>query len=347
MSKPTLETIETLAKSIAKLIEDYRSGEIPRTTAADVLSWAQCFEEADRLVLLKETNAILSARYTSRADADDFLRKMLVGLAKNLSGGSVEELLGITQFLQLQEPGKSQGAMLLLLNDILREYGTTVRKCGGKSPRHYVYLDDVLCTGNTLYYDMKRWWEEPNKDGVPRSDRFDADQKVHYVFLATHSVQHSKVYYRFKKTGTMNRIAPQRIWSGISVKNDPTDSDAALDFAFPRVADLSEEALEYLSELDVEPKDVCRPTGRPKKESLFTSPEERNRFERLLVTKGLELLESVSTKKANIRPLGFTLPSHKNLGFGALVFTWRNVPNNAPLAFWYDAPGFTPLFKKR
>jgi hypothetical protein len=46
-----------------------------------------------------------------------------------------------------------------------------------------------------------------------------------------------------------------------------------------------------------------------------------------------------------MRALGYSLPSLKDFGFGALCFTWRNVPNNAPLVFWYSGGGFTPLFK--
>ena len=37
--------------------------------------------------------------------------------------------------------------------------------------------------------------------------------------------------------------------------------------------------------------------------------------------------------------------SLKNFGFGALCFTWRNIPNNTPLVLWYSYGGFTPLFK--
>lgn len=335
-----------LAKSIAALMADYRAGEIPQTAEDDVLEWADCFDAADRTVLLTETESILKTRYRSHAYAVEFLGQMIKGLAEDIAGGSLDQLLKTTAFLDLQPPGKSQGAMLETLDTILKTHGTSVKKAGGKEPTNFVYLDDILCTGNTLFFDMKKWWEAQTTDGDARSDRFTADQKVHYVFIARHVLQHQKVFYRFKKNG-MTRIAPQRIWSGVSVKNDPEDPSSTLDFAYPRVKDLPEEAIAYLAGLDVDPKAVCRRAGKPTQEILFTSPESRNQFETILLKKGLELLDAVSTKKSNIRPLGFTLPSHKNLGFGALVFTWRNVPNNAPLAFWYDAPGFTPLFKKR
>jgi hypothetical protein len=93
--------------------------------------------------------------------------------------------------------------------------------------------------------------------------------------------------------------------------------------------------------------EVFRPEDRPSAETFFSSPKARDQFERAITVKGLELLNRVTAPKPNLRPLGYVLPSHNTLGFGALAFTWRNVPNTTPLVFWYDAPGWTPLFEKR
>ena len=35
----------------------------------------------------------------------------------------------------------------------------------------------------------------------------------------------------------------------------------------------------------------------------------------------------------------------ETLGFGSLIVTYRNCPNNAPLALWVDAPWY-PLFPR-
>jgi hypothetical protein len=35
----------------------------------------------------------------------------------------------------------------------------------------------------------------------------------------------------------------------------------------------------------------------------------------------------------------------ETLGFGSLIVTFRNCPNNAPLAFWVDSPWY-PLFPR-
>ena len=90
-----------------------------------------------------------------------------------------------------------------------------------------------------------------------------------------------------------------------------------------------------------------RKKGMPVKEILFTSTENRIRFENIILAKGIEILCKAKTNKINIRALGFALPSQKNFGFGTLCFTWRNIPNNTPLVFWYLGGGFFPLFVKK
>ena len=48
----------------------------------------------------------------------------------------------------------------------------------------------------------------------------------------------------------------------------------------------------------------------------------------------------------NLRPLGLINPQYKIFGLGTHYFTWRNIPNNAPLVYWWEVPGhkWKPLF---
>lgn len=339
---------EELAASIASTVADYRESEVDRITTEHVLTWAQQFDSRDVLAVLRETDAILKKRYFSRDDGEHFLRKVIEKFAAKYAEGSVARLVGETAFLDLQEGGKSQGAMLEMLDTVMSGYGVSITECGKDGPRRCVYLDDVLCTGNTLFYDMRAWWLEPDESGTPRYAVLPKEVGVEYVFIALHEMNWFKVRARLRMDGDLPpRAVPQWAWRGIAIENDFTRAGAALDFAFPRRAGVSAEAEAYFTSLGVSPDGVFRTDGRPATETLFTTPEGRDQFERAILSKGIELINSVTSKKENIRPLGFTLPSHKTLGFGALVFTWRNVPNNAPLVFWYDTPGFTPLFDKR
>ena len=90
-----------------------------------------------------------------------------------------------------------------------------------------------------------------------------------------------------------------------------------------------------------------RPQNIPNNEEFFSSQENRIRYENILLKKGIEILKSSNPTKHNIRPLGYSLPSIRDFGFGTLCFTWRNVPNNTPLVFWYSKGDFMPLFPKK
>ena len=66
---------------------------------------------------------------------------------------------------------------------------------------------------------------------------------------------------------------------------------------------------------------------------------------------GLKINSSIrdQNKKAYWKPLG--LSTFRGLGFGAMVTTYRNCPNNTPLALWWgDWDGnqvWTPLFNRK
>ena len=77
---------------------------------------------------------------------------------------------------------------------------------------------------------------------------------------------------------------------------------------------------------------------------IFSSEAGRDLLEQQLLQAGLQIKEERLYFKENYRPLGYTVL--KTLGFGALLVTFRNCPNNCPLAFWADDPWY-PLFPRK
>ena len=145
---------------------------------------------------------------------------------------------------------------------------------------------------------------------------------------------------------------------GREIENNDGNLSSSLDFIFP-VESTEEEIVGYkgkiISQVNTytqqhnyrdSPEDFFRTKGRPLTEKLFTSAENRNRFESIMLKKGIYILNYSNVRINNIRALGFSLPSQKNFGFGTLCFTWRNIANNTPLVFWYATVGFYPLFVK-
>lgn len=104
---------------------------------------------------------------------------------------------------------------------------------------------------------------------------------------------------------------------------------------------------EYLNSLNAVNKSeyAFRLSTQPHEENLFSSSVARNRLEILFLTKGIEILSRVGELKVGqIRPLGYTVKSHKTFGLGTLFFTYRNIPNNSPIVFWWGSNNWRPLF---
>ena len=68
-----MSELEELAQAIATTIEDYRADEIEPRTAEHVVRWAAQFDDAIRLVLLREVNHVVGRTYFSRAWVEAFL----------------------------------------------------------------------------------------------------------------------------------------------------------------------------------------------------------------------------------------------------------------------------------
>jgi hypothetical protein len=85
--------------------------------------------------------------------------------------------------------------------------------------------------------------------------------------------------------------------------------------------------------------------------NIFSSEENRIIVEREFTLAGLKINSSIHDEKKKLywKPLGIT--SLKGLGFGAMVLTYRNCPNNTPLALWWgdwdNNVIWTPLFQRK
>ena len=355
--------MEQLIQKIYSTLQDYRADEKQptlRISPERIKLWVNQFNENDRMFILSELSCILQKRYCSKDRAREFVLQFIEKMTNDLKYPNVQSFLHNAVFLDLQPIGKSQKKILELINELIQKnYGMSLLDCGSIAPKHFIYVDDILCTGNTLFQDIKEWAESSyvtNKTHLQAIENNEVDVTFVYLFL------HIK-NYRKKKAEFKNKLSAviankHRKYCLYEVDNS-SDYYAVLDFVFPIDEVLSQIILDYkdkiIEEVDaytiskawkkVE-NDFFRTKGKPKKEVLFSSPENRIRFETIMLLKGIEILNNANTKLKTIRALGYSLPSQKNFGFGALYFTWRNVANNTPLVFWYRSSNFMPLFEK-
>lgn len=354
--------MEQLITSIYQTLEDYRADEnspMVRMTPDRIRNWINQFDNDLRMPILTELDNVFKKRYCSKSKIKNFLDEVIQVLTEDFNFKSADEFLKNSDFLNLQPEGKSQRIMLSLFDELIQEkYRLSLSDCGTISKKYSIYIDDILCTGLTLISDIKEWSEMNFTTGKTNKQAVADGSTVlvfAYVFI------HKKNYYK-KKAEMRLKISDavannHKMYRLIEIENG-TEQNSKIDLIYPLENGQPQNVIDYKNEIiqlvdthtkqqynRISPEEFYRPAGLPANEQFFTSAQNRAIVENAFLQKGIEILRNANPNNKNIRALGYSIPALKNFGFGALCFTWRNVPNNAPLVFWYSGGGFTPLFK--
>jgi len=353
--------MDELVQSIYQTISDYRTDETSQSSAitlSDISNWIMQFEISDRVPILKELDSIFKQRYFSKHRTKQLLSSLVKSLSKEYEFENERDFLDNTSFIHMQPAGKSQGVLLEMLDNIIKEeHSIGIDQCGSVSKKYSIYIDDVLCTGLTLFNDTIKWSKSEFSTGKTNKEAVEQNlTNLVFVYIFAHSKNYNLKVNQISLTS--KAIADnQKIFRAIEVNNSIT-GNSKIDLIMPieednsSVTEYKNSIIELVDEHTksynkVSPEEFYRPSNKPDTETFFTDSENRKTVERAFLNKGIDILKAANVNNKNMRALGYSIPSRKNFGFGALCFTWRNVPNNAPLVFWYSGGGFTPLFKVR
>ncbi|MEN0047518.1 MAG: hypothetical protein AAF806_10715 [Bacteroidota bacterium] len=253
-----------------------------------------------------------------------------------------------THFLDVQKSHKSQKALLNLLADRLpTHFGIQFDDCGKESKKNVIYLDDILATGKTTFRELTNFLSQESNGKAFYKYFLEDKARLMVCFLGMHTWGRDNVKYQIRKT--FSDLLEKKIIfeTNYLIENNPLAYNDQLNCAYP-IDDQNPMVQDYLDQIEGTRYEqfAYRKPNRPRSEQFFSSPANRNRFERILLEKGIGLLQKVKKLKVKeIRTLGYTVKSHKTFGLGTLFFTWRNIPNNCPLVFWWEASNWYPLFK--
>lgn len=314
---------DDLLASIAHTIADYRAGEIARPSPDHVDRWVQQFEKGIQLQLLRELDHVLKKTYLSRETIDAFLRGMVK--SEKIAGKDPCAFWARAHFLKIQTSGYSQKEMLENVDEILRkECKLSVDNCG-KSGGDYVYVDDVMFSGIRVGNDLSAWI----------ADKAPATATVHIVVAAIHTSGEYLVGKRLRKAiADSGKGIDLKYWRIATVENrkyHKNDSGVLWPVEVP--ADRSTQ--DYIALPHKFPLELRQPGG---KLGPFSSEEGRQLLERELLVAGVKIRSLSQSPKDVLRPLGF---SPFGIGFGSMIVTFRNCPNNCPLALWWGDPDAT------
>ncbi len=325
-----MSTRDDLLASIANTSKDYQVGVRPAPTPAHVDRWVNQFDSAVQLPILTELDHVLKKTYFNRELVAWFLKGLIIN--KDLAGNDPCSFWRGINFLDIQQGGNSQRDMLSLFDSFLYEHcGVHVAGCGGTEPV-YVYLDDVIFTGGRVLQDMSSWI----KTSAP------AKAKVHIITIAYHR---GGQYYAKNKIAEVADAAKKKIelvwWRCIEIEDTKArinTSDVLRPTMLPPADTL---VAAYAAGMQHKP--IFRTPSSVGMNEFFSSETGRHVLEQEFLKAGVRIRQMCPHFIAYQRPLGTM--GLETLGFGSLIVTYRNCPNNAPLALWAGDPWY-PLFER-
>ena len=319
-----------LLQSIASTIADYRQGEIATPDADHVDRWIKQFDASVQQQILSELDHILKRTYLARTDVEQFLRRVVS--SRKLTGDDPRAFWRKANILDIQEAGNSQREMLAMFDTILRSKVELRLKDCGSSDGPFIYLDDAIFTGNRLKNDLSSWI----KSSAP------AVARVNVIFIGLHR---GGQWYASDRLEQVARSAGKKLtlgwWRRLAIEDRKAyraNSDVLRPTTLP-----SDPAVQAYAEELSRPLVLRAGTGVGGNE-FFSSHAGRILLEQEFLKAGVHIRKICPNLNQHQRPLGNMVL--ETLGFGALVVTFRNCPNNCPLAFWAGSPWY-PLFPRK
>lgn len=326
---------EQLIDELVCICKDYQNNIFDNQHVSE---WVAQFQPKFHNRILSNLLNILKQTYFSKQDVEYYLLFCL----------NDPEIfnLGIINygFLDIQKNGSSQKQMLDIFVSHSSKKLNIIHANELIDSGDYVYIDDCFYSGNRLYRDIQGWVEGIGRENI---------NTLTVIYLGIHLRQHK---YIFKE------ILPSLL-PNIKIKlyysrylHDIKSSGIQYDSFLPsNHKTYTEEAKEYINNIVKKRSEkantyypIVRDINIDIIDSYFLKKIDRIVIETLFFEEGVKLQKSVS--KSNFRPMGYD--NKHTLGFGSFFVTYRNVPNNCPLVFWWGDKtqnhlgNWTPLFTR-
>lgn len=318
---------DELIKNLLSIIGDYREDQIARPDYQHVKRWIEQFPKEKEIPILKEVTHTLSKTYFSKKKVEAVFN----GLTENklLVADNPGAHWSSASLLDIQKGGNSQHEFVNLLSTIIKQkYGITVQ-INAPNSNCYYYVDDVLCSGSRVQQDLEAWIRNEAPNNI----------KLVICIIALHRYGHwatdNKITEIIAQSGKKINIQWMK---GISPEDRKKYTDNS-DVLRPTTSPQDPGVQSYVENMKYKP--VYRTPGKLGELSFFSSEEGRALLEQELLVKGTYIRSICKNLKAQHRPLGFSML--ETLGFGSMVVTYRNCPNNAPLALWAGDPWYPLL----
>ncbi len=337
-----LSTTEDYCEEIAEIIAGYRlhdrnSGALDiKMDKTHVERWINQFD-SDQEIILAGTANLLRSYYFSKEQVEQYLTGIYSN--PNIWGEDIEAGLSSAIFLNCQFKGKSQHKLYKKSRKLIRgQYDIDIDDNGDNNKaKTYVYLDDCMFSGMTVYGDLNRLIDE-----IPN------DSRIITIFMAVHSFAEWWINKNLAQKMEQKDIKLE-IWRCGTIQNSGGKNNN-YECLWPKEFD-SKEVQAYLKIIEEEGEASPGKKVRLFRENRYTGgpySSERNRaiLEQALMEAGLKIIGFPKDPKPYMRPMGYD--NRISFGFGAFFATYMNMSNNCPLAYWWgdsSAEDWNPLSK--
>jgi hypothetical protein len=306
-----------LLAAVADTIKTYREGEIDQPTPCHVDRWVSQFSHSSQLEFLREFAFVINKSFVTRAHVVGFLDRLVTN--DRLAGASPVEYWSKVNFLSVQKDGVSQCEMLKLFGESLRQQlNLRIEECGDASG-DFLYLDDIMFTGNRAATDLEEWIA----NAAPKKAVLQIVMVVMYT-SASDYLRRTRLRQAVEKSGKEIKITHWRAFEIENQKASRNNSGVYWPIALP-----GDPAMKEYAEAQRFPFVARVPGGTS---PFFSTEAGRQVLENELLIAGMKIRSQHSEPKPFLKPLGF---GGFGVGFGATLATYRNCPNNAPLAVWW------------
>lgn len=315
---------EELLVSVANVISTYRNADLTKPMPEHVDRWLHQFTPAQQLPFLREFDYVIKQTFITRIWMQNFLCGLVTD--QSLAGGNPTTYWSSANFLSIQRNGQSQKEMLKLFSKCLKdECGLDLYDCGNDGG-DFIYLDDVMFSGSRVGNDLEPWII----NDAPQS------ATVHVIVFAYHRGGRFMVDKRLKEAITQSgKRITLNYWRVFEIENRKSCKDSS-EVLWPTVIPNVEEVQAYMDQparFPFEPRQPSAAATQP-----FSSEAGRQVLESEFLIAGTKIWAMSENPKPAMRPLGF---SPFGVGFGSIIVTYRNCPNNCPLAMWWGDPEAT------
>lgn len=319
------------------LISDYRNSDNIYLDINHIKRWLSQFDINVRLPIIRELSHIIENCYFSRDRVRNILNNII--FSKQLCGDDINSFWENITILNIQQAGSSQKDIIDELSTLLKLQLNINNIKINTSNSCLLYIDDFLYHGNRIYRDIQSLLPALN-DGT----------FIHIVVIGAYKYGLYKTENRLNDLiSSSNKNIKFRIWKCIELENRQNNLGQC-DVYYPSSLP-NHNIINYILSTDKFPfnprqQNVYR--GR-----IFNNETDRQIIEEQFLLAGCNIISSYTTPSSSMRPLGI---SGYGLGFGTPIVTYRNCPNNSPLALWwgnypYDENNpfnqFYPLFPRK